>query len=636
MPSARSKVPLRALLIAIPSPGFASTTLVERLADDLGRMFCPQRSSFTTVHEASACTGPALRETIVTWLEQVTPGVPHLFYFHSHGGRVHFDDIGEVLHFLELAPDASGEPTPLLDIELSDWLTSLHANCEHNLTVIIDACYSGMLGRDPEDDLDEAPPPTGHIETCELAPEWVKDAVDRVRGLAAVSHPGIVRVTGSSPVQPAYLAHDQDVGRMTTMLLETLERLGDDWPRTSWAMLGHALRQRVIEDGLGEQQWVAIAGPRERLLFSLRETKPARSIGLVEARGNYWMRTGTASGTEFGDQWEVLSMLVDDHAPEPDFTPIQRASVCVARDPNLACLGPPERRGDVRLRPCAARLARVRTPMPVFVSGLEPEQVPDLDRTVWLCHGETSARQHLRVDREQGQLELIDQQSIWSPARAPDDPAGWRAMLELLEDRARAGRLLDSARQEATRWPETPPIVFELASGGSPWPSRLAVGDCMSIRVGHRGPEPQGQSFLTWFVSVVLIDPSGRPVLLSSSQPEGIELRPGEQHYIGQRIGADVRGLVTIWPELASDSSRPRKITLALLYSSRPIELNHLTVPLRGSDTSAFITQGLSPELVARGDDDLSKIDEPTYPNPSLLEIATGWGFAHTELWLCP
>lgn len=605
---------LRALLIAVPDPIFRPRTIVDEVSKRLERMFPGSAKDIRTVYTEHDCMGDALREIIDEWVAGAK-STPHLFYFHGHGGRLEL--AGGLSYYLQCHDDAEGRKTGLLDVELSAWMTTLHDRCGGNLNVIVDSCHSGIQVRQLSD------------PSSSKTPSWIDRAFARAAEvpLAAHSHPGIVRLMASSPARHAKAV--AGMGRFTRQLLSTFDELGDQWHRTSWTMLAHCVRQRLINDTLRESQWVSVAGPGDRLLFSTCEATPTRAVGLVEHDGHAWIRAGKLTGVETGDRWAPLERLVSESGGR-EFPMLPSAAVVAEPEENRARLEPCNL-GQSQLASFAAALERVARPVPVHIVGV-PASSFQFENTVWLEPGSDAARH--RIVARDGVLELVDCEDRWECVRFDDDADGRTALVDLLEDRARAERLVESATAMRDRSPRRPPLTYEVGVGervlewsSSGAPPSVEPGAQLWICVrDHSREPPPDQPRPTWFVAIVLIDAIGRAVLLNSSQVDGIEIGPGEREYVGRRLGAAQRGVVIDWSPEVPAPSQARRLQILFVSSSRPLQLAHLTHAFRESEPSAFHLQGLDAPVMGRG---IISVDDG--PQFELLRTQA-WGFSSFAL----
>ena len=521
----------------------------------------------------------SMLDALARWSNTAQPTDACVLYYCGHAGRVRFTGIAPELDERPISyltcESSGGAFSGILDRELSTVIAELDRRCP-NVTTIIDACYSGTLVRD---DQPTSARPWRTILDIE-APGWVHDVLSAPPNpvLAVESHPRVVRLSGTSPRRAAYLtgAAEQpelrtgpSIGMFTRALVDTLEdRLGD-WHRLSWDTVLHTVRQRVISALRMEGQWVAFAGPRERLLFSTRTLPLPRTVGLVDGQ---WLRAGALQGVEIGDRWAFADSL--------EWATVEHVEI------NRARLSRAE--ASLRLEPSvAAYPIRMRRRVPLYVHG---NLDLSLETSAWLEPGGPDSRHQLRVD--QHELVVIDNTGEWIDVGVGNTSAGRAEALELLEDRARSQRLLE--RGPASGGAKIP-VVWVLGSGMTTLDEGASLRAGEDLWVHLRNPEIVGQH---WFVCVVLIDVAGRPWLLNASQPEGIELEPGDFETIGHRPGAARCGVVLDWP---TQVRTPRAHPLPLLFvvSGRPIQLAHLIRTQPVADTLAFRQQGLQPTRAA-------------------------------------
>lgn len=545
--------------MGVRSPGFQAGRVVDHVRRRLQAMV--PAAEFLILDSPERTRRDAISCALKTWRRGAEPGVPHLFYYFGHGGRATFADIPEggdrVVHYLTCAPEPDGADRMIFLRELSRELALLHRACG-NVVAILDSCYAGNFRAGGDVQAFAETPPWAHPTLHASADET----------LAAEGHPEVVRLMGASPRREAIAADlhvngqlVEGIGLFTNLLLRTLEELGDDWWRTSWELLAHAVRQRVIAKAGNESQWIALAGPHRRLLLSSVDARRSAVVGTAGFDGQWWIRAGRLTGVELGDEWALVDPLVDDRL---EHAPLERASVEEVAS-NLARLGdlePPED-GPV---PFAARLTRARRRMPVFVDGSD-EIAASLPATAWLECGD--GRHGLRSGT--GELLVVDREGEWGTVRFHTDEDGRRRALELLEDRARATRLLALAGAQ----PDSPtpcPITWQVGIEHEPITHEAAIAPDTALWIHLRNADAQSGR---WFVSVVLIDPIGQPLLLNSSQFDGVEIEPGTDDSIGLQRGVGRRGVVLDWPEGIVERGSGR-ISLVMLASRRPIQLGHL------------------------------------------------------------
>lgn len=644
--------PLRALLIGPPAAGLDTAKGVSLIRARLEELV-PRPT--IQVPEQDKCTRGELLHTIREWVDQAEADQPHLFYFHGHGGRVHFPELpapsNQVFYFLQCL-GTDGDTEGLLDFEVSAELTRLYTRCGGNVGVFIDACHSGLevarltalrhLRRAlhlPGDAvaamLDESIAMRAFFGRRDWAHEAIAQGTPSV--LAAESHPGIVRLAGASPVRtalatPTSAASNLALGHFTRHLNAVLKGLNGDWRRTSWGTLAHAVRQRLIDKAGDEEQWIVFAGPSDQLLLSVDKTRePTRSIGCVQVGGNHWIRAGSLTGVDIGDCWALADRAVTTNGEQSAVA----HGVVNHVDTNRAHLVLGSQLGESQ--PVAAFLKRVRNPMPVTVDDPQLAQELKLDETTWLMHSEDPSKYQIRANCRE--LELVDDAGTFETIRFANDSDGRNRLLELLEDRARANRLVESLKKLPNKLGEAR-IVFEVGVGEDVLQSgaHLKAGSLLWIHLKNDS-DPEMED--TWFIAIVLIDAIGRPRLLSTSQPDGVELGPTDEEYIGRRFGGIATGLKIDWPEQVTNCSSTLPLELLFIMSRRPIQLEHLTHA--ASDRDAFEMQGLKNSESCRSPrfgpftsfepcTQIERSSPPTKRPGEKLEVSTGWGWGSFSL----
>ncbi|WP_172307741.1 hypothetical protein [Pseudenhygromyxa sp. WMMC2535] len=535
----------------------------------------------------------ASREGILAALERLEqrlgPEDSVLFYFVGHGGLVEIPSLPppwgtRVLAYL--ATHREKGPWHLmgvLDVELSTALARLDARCG-NVAVMLDCCYPARTVRGPVFRLDEAP-------------AWLRErAEEPARDLDAwlhpTSHPRIIRLAASSRLRTSYpdKVQGEHLGRLTRFFVEAVRASELRLDRLTWDALVHQLRERAIWRLGSEEQWVSLAGPRQRLIFSRAEGPALRSVGFVprdDGPGG-WLRAGALQGVQLGDRWGIAAPTLDE-ALTPRWLAHMRvtkvelnraslepetASPAHIHGPTLGIDGSPAQSSR-------ALLERRRQPALVDVQG--PSELRErVAASIWLAPRSHSAPGErafaaLRQIDGAGQpgLELRSLEHGFPMRRFTD---GARA-IELLEDWARARTLLNLGLRGDDNLPpssEAPAVTAKL----------LRVGERSSIQTLREGDHVHaGERVLIelrcaatatgWFANTVFIDADGRPRLIDEAEIEGTELRPGERWRIGERDHRGQQGLPLPWPaELPTDT--PRSIYVVVLASKRPLSLAHL------------------------------------------------------------
>ena len=500
-------------------------------------------------------------------IEISEPGDAALIHYFGHGGRVQFTDheSDQVFGYVTCTKTMRGVFEGVLDIELSTRMTELDARCG-NVTVMLDCCFSGELVRAREDEA-----PTSFRR--EPAPEWLSSLAPPKVDLAIDSHPRIVRLCAASPKREGFAAvrSGRHIGRLTEALLAALEEVGEGWPQLCWQTLGHRLREHVVDALAMEGQWVALAGPRGRRLFSAQTVALPGTVGFLPTEDPMqgWLRAGWQQGVRIGDRWGIVDPCIGDRMQllaEAVVTSVDRnrsALSLLAPSPSPLRLGMP------------AILLALHEPMPISMHGVS------LPASGWLRESDDA---ETRIQRD-GDALVIE-----SPSHARTRVRTEHEAIALLEARSRMQAVL---RSLAAHEPSECPLSFRWSLIDSPMQplpesgARLHVGDRIRIDLNLPANAPP----YNWFVSVVLVDVAGRPRLLNPRMPEGLELAPGDAEIIGVRSGRlGAQGIELRWsPEFEADEA---PACLLILASRRPIELAHIVASQ--DDDDALALQGLT------------------------------------------
>ena len=565
----------RALLIGVPGGGINVGLAAERLTPVLTTLgFTIERRTDNRATRAGILAG------LDRLIELSEPGDAVFIHYFGHGGRVQFTDVDtdQVFGYVTCTKSLRGAFEAVLDVELSARLSELDARCG-NVTIMLDCCFSAELVRSGEPDvplashrLEPAPAWAAELSMLSMAPK-----VD----LALDSHPRIVRLCAASPKREGFAAvrGGRHIGRLTEAFLAALEEVGEDWTKLCWDTFSHRLREHVVEALAMEGQWVALAGPRSRRLFSTQTVELPGSVGFVpsDEPGVGWLRAGWQQGVGVGDRWAILDPRVDE-APR-----ILVEATVSAVERNRATLQ------------LAATSEPLRAGMPAIVLGLHEPLAVEVEDPAWIASSawvRAADSASARVRREGEALIVEDLAGTRPPLRVLDSARA----LALLEERARVEALDRSlAGQDQSECP----LVWSwslIDAPGRALPdsgATLHAGD--RIRVDLRLPADAPP--FNWFVSLVLVDVAGQLRLLSTRMPEGIELAPGDAEVVGVRLGRrGAQGIELRWAAEVEADEGPA--SLRILASRRPIELAHIVRPQALDDDDALALQGLTGETM--------------------------------------
>ncbi len=360
-------------------------------------------------------------------------------------------------------------------------------------------------------------------------------------------------------------------GLVIRALTELLWEWGSQVERVVWGALECVLHERVLEAASSapdevDELWLAIAGPRERLLLS-RSAIELEDLFVVGYRpdpepGSGWLDVGLLRGLRQGDRVVIVDSLCSE---DLELQPIASASVAqVGLDQarviiesgsrqsprSLALVLDPGERVPIDLVGPSAALSSLRTAI-AATPGLWPTSVAEPLARVEIGDAVVEIR---------GPDGELLRRSEWS-----SDDSHVRSVVAHLEDLARVDLLraaLDEGEPTPTgqlplRWR----CLVQDDFGGRPLPERVYEGERLVVeleRIGSDEPD--------WTIALVELAPSGRLRSLHPEAPRGVPLT-------GK--GRRAFELLTRWPdELPRD--RPRTVSLISLASRRPIPMDRL------------------------------------------------------------
>jgi hypothetical protein len=520
----------------------------------------------------------AERERVLSALHElegeVEPGDSVLFYFFGHGGVVRFTDgpaelgLRPVFYLSAARSEMDREPTGVLDFELSQSLWRMDTICQ-NVTAILDCCHAAHIVRGRE------------IREVR-APSWVHAVpVPEVSKQHATcdGHPRIVRLAATSAFHPAFARGPTSTGRLgllTNGFAAVVREAGLALDRLTWDTVTHRVREHAIRAKGCELQWVTLAGPRNRLLFSREEVELPRTVGFVAGSDlrHGWLRAGFLQGVNVGDEWGIAALTLDaQHRPQ--FLTHMRVTECDLNRAQVELLAPGE---AVRLAEgSSAWMLHAQKRYPVLLEGSADDLRRGLDASPLLRVGAPEERAPLaRVVARTTPSPPISMLRREADGLDPVPLADDAQALSLLEDWGRSQLLADAVK--SCPWPATRrpvDLVWGYCEGERDLMLPLAgaelrEGQQVFFVLSHAGltPEP-------WYVCAIELDVAGRPILLNTSEPEGREVQPRETIYLGRLHHGHRAGFRLRWLELIP-RDRSRQVTVLCLMSLRPIELGHI------------------------------------------------------------
>lgn len=499
--------------------------------------------------------------------DTIEPDDTVLFYFFGHGGVVRFTDAAGELglrptFYLSAARRSSDtELAGVLDFELSAFLYEMDRICQ-NVTVMLDCCHSAAIVR-------------GREIRVKSAPAWVHGL--RSPALSSSGgHSQFVRLAATSALHFAF-GRDTGTGRLGYLaegLSTVIREAGFELDRLTWDAVMHRIREHAIRAKGYEEQWVTLAGPRNRLLFSRTEIALPRTVGFVAGRhtDHGWLRAGLLQGVNVGDEWGIAALALDSEK-QPQILARMRVTEV---DLNRARVQPVSPNDAIPLASgSSALLQRGAARFPVVLDG----QMPGLRQAV-------EASPLLRLGTPEDPERLARVTIVGAPPTLqlrrevdglmPNPLSDQAQALSVLEDWARSQLLVDVVAHGPSPSSRLPVNLrwslcdtdrdLELPPRGA----ELREGQQIVFALAHAGltPEP-------WYVCAIDLGVAGEPVLLNATEPDGLEIQPRQTLYLGRRYSREPSGIVLRWPELVP-RDRPRPGRIIFLLSLRPLELGHM------------------------------------------------------------
>jgi len=516
---------------------------------------------------------------------QTSPGDAVVIYYSGHGGQIENPramsssrrGIREPSHYRCLIATDIHQSTAedfrgVLSIEL-DFLVSAIADRSANVTVILDCCHSaGIIRDEPGVTLTLhrplAPGARGHnmglpwLKPVEVLLESLRHEGIDPHHLVPEADPRVLRLTACGPHEQAFETIDPrgHAGLLTTNLTDLL-RAQAGRP-TTWLSLATKVRQRV---SALRSQHPTLKGPCDRLLFSLNEAPSRRTMSLVGDLARPILGAGAMAGVEVGDQLLLMPMTEGE-------APVGEARVIHATASSATFALDTQERRSVEKR--ASSLWVTATPRHFARPRGELELSTSPEIELLIRHAlPSSGIAAVATDRGSGKTiasivehsgtlhikSAIDGPLLRSPLalRSFDDDHLSRVLryvsetVELLALRHSLTQLAPSPAQtldaRLAEWSVAanpherapPPLPGENAE-----PPPLRLGAQRRVFITLRNARRLARPIYGW---ILWCCPSGQIQLLSQSDPWGSSVSGDACYVLGDRPGAEDRGLDLRW-----------------------------------------------------------------------------------------
>jgi len=544
--------------------------------------------------------GPAAtRAGIIRALRELesrtSPGDAVVVYYSGHGAQIENPRasssrgaLREPSHYRCLVSADIDESTAedfrgVLSIEL-DLLVSAIADRSANVTVILDCCHSGGIVRDdPGDTLALHRPLAPGVRGHTMGAPWLKPVevlLESLRrggvdphDLVPEADPRVLRLAACGPHEQAFETSDPrgHAGLMTTSLT-TLLRAQAGRP-TTWLSLATKLRQRVRAL---RSQHPTLKGPCDRLLFSLDEAPSRRTMSIVSDLDRPVLGAGAMAGVELGDQL-LLMPMTEGEAPtgEAQVTHVNASSATftldtrgrgrenVAKAPLSWVTALPRHyarpRGEIELSTSPEVELLIRRALPssgivaVAAAGKNRKTIATIVEHRGTLHIKSAAEGPLL--RSPIALRSFDEDHLPRLLRYISETVELLALRRSLIHLAPSpAQTLDSGLAEwsvATNHRGCPP----LPPPGDAEPPPLRLGAQRRVFITLRNARRLARPIYGW---ILWCCPSGQIKLLSRSNPWGSSVSSDACYVLGERSGAEDRGLDLRWSSLLPEESRRR------------------------------------------------------------------------------
>ncbi len=537
--------------------------------------------------DVATCDGPeATREGILEGYERLIracrEGDAAVVYYSGHGGIAVDSEpppgeqgrAARTRRFLvpvDVDESTADDFRGILALELSLLQARLTAQTR-NVTVILDCCHAARLSR------------SGLVPKA-LEKSWSTGLGAHLRRLRrngidastvdVESNPHAVRLVAAGPSESAY-EYTNELGECLGVFTESLCWLLEEsrGQRVTWDAIGKRLREDVL--ALAVTQRCGVEGPRQRLVFETEEVSSNGVLSFFLERGRPWLRGGRLHGVAAGDVYSILPLA----AQAPGAAELARATVTeVAASRSRVSL---ELRRDLDEIPDGAPAIPVskcfrKRPVLVAAGGRQRQLLAAAvarSKYLYLAAESDAHRPLASVTVTDESIELRDpaRELLLEPETvSPQGIATVIANLEVLA-RAQALRELRGGSGDSSL---KIPFAVELgrvdAGVAQPLPAsggELSAGDAIYLKLENRGEE-------LIYVSVFDVGIAGAITLLSASEPDGIEIFPGAEYWLGHRESLGLAGLVLGWPA-AMPGQGPRTESLVVVVTDEPLDLRSL------------------------------------------------------------
>jgi Caspase domain len=452
----------------------------------------------------------------------------------------------------------------ITSIELSLKLRQL-TDRSKNVTVILDCCHSSQMSRDgaARDAVARALPHPNRFELARHIVALEKRYPGQLARLGPQGNPDAVRMVACAQTESAYEYTNTSgarTGAFTEALVEILTEIGD--AGVSWALVGNAVRQRVLQRFPSQRP--EVEGPSRRQLFSLAEQPPSDVVGVMTRNGIYQIDAGRIHSVTVGDKYDIAPRFSQDHPTAHAVVTQTRATISVVdvdgpvpTDP----VGIPTERAAVKQAITVIAPAESRAAI---------EREIAASRTLCVAaDGEDAAVATLRLVGDQ----LTIEDKLGPLFASATYPTAIHAVVQNLANMGAARRLRELEGEGGIAASQLE-VEWGVVENGLPRPmpdhgTALGLGDRIYCRV--KNPAPRNV-----YVHIFNVGLRGKISLLTDYAPAGVKLGLGMEQLLGYELDGTLSGLGLSWPVDLPKDTFPRLDTLVVIATTTPANLTAL------------------------------------------------------------
>lgn len=508
------------------------------------------------------CCGPrATRDGILTmWRELIFDTRPDdtvVIYYSGHGGfakdpKDHSERRYQYIVPTDyVTPSSPGDFKGIFDIEISR-LVHQTTKITHNVTVILDCCFSGRMARDPTHGghavrkaLENVP-----YDQISEAYEWAAKSV--FSDLTSVEgNLYAVRIVAATDSEAAFEYDEGDgriIGAFTKALLANLENALQ--ANLTWKQM--MLRVSDLVNTQFPYQHPHVEGPYNRVVFSQQEKDTNVYQVEISDTGEHILQAGQTAGVRVGNTYHII---YNETAARSNDSTSREIGVVTSVAPLNAIL---QTQSTVLGEQTASAYPEVEAQYryPVSVTDSLKRYVDDQIRKmkfIQLSENGPTSMVFARLDQQDETICLSICGEPRAAFNANGDIAGTVSRaLQLANSVSRAAHLLSIKPADEVRLDHELQITLSkinpgehgtenLATNGTAW---ISCRDRICITLNNTS------SVDTVYVSVFDVNAAGKIFLLSRSSPRGIRLCSSSQYVMGKTQHTDVlKGMEIRWPK---------------------------------------------------------------------------------------